>query len=71
MFFLNVKKLYNGQYVFRRQQTIIAILELVAGLTTLMIFNSSFTYLKNKAFNTVDNSILLQKLENHGIIIIA
>ena len=32
-----------------------------------MILNSNFYILKNKALNTVDNIILLQKLEHHAL----
>ena len=58
----------------KKHSTIIAILEMVEGLTTVMNNSRSsitvFTYLKN-AFNTVDNSIWLQKIEHHGIKIVA
>ena len=69
-----LKNLYNGQYGFRKKPIPIATLELVAGLTTALnnSCSSIVVYIfKKKAFNTVYNSILLQKLEHHGIRIIA
>jgi hypothetical protein len=53
----------------KKHSTIIAILEMVEGLTTAMNNTWSsiavITYFKNKAFYTVENNILLQKLEHH------
>ena len=54
----------------KKHSTVIVILEMVEVLTTTTTTNNSrsslemFTYLKNKAFNTVGNIILLQKLEH-------
>jgi len=55
----------------KKHSTVIAKLEMIHGLTTAMNNSWSsiavFTYLKIKAFTTVDNSILLQKLEHHAL----
>ena len=55
----------------KKHSTIIAILEMVEWLKTAMNNSWSsiavFTYIKNKAFYTVDNSILLKKLEHHAL----
>ena len=72
MYFLNVKNVTIGSMdLEKKHSTIIAILEMAEGLTTTMYNPWSsiavFTYLKNKAFDTVDNSMLLQKLEHHAL----
>ena len=69
MYFLNVKNCTIGSMdLEEKHSTIIAILEMVEGLTTAMNNSWSsiavFTYLRYTAFYTVDNSILLQKLEH-------
>ena len=69
MYFLKVKN-YNGQYGFRKE-TLNYNSNIRNDWSTTMNNSWSsialFTYLKNKAFNIVDNSMLLQKLEHHAL----
>ena len=72
MNFLNSKKLlYLRQYGFRKNMsTSMAIMELVENITNAMdngkLTISVFIDLK-KAFDTVDHSILVTKLDHYGI----